>query len=603
MAISSSLIGSKVLSNFSQYIAKPTIELSNIQVRIISRFSFFLGCNSFCSGAEWVLPLIDNQYGMGKSTFARNYVWQCRTMLAAGQVPSHLTEGIRVIAKCHTVFLVLDRCSLFLRGNERFSDVLVPAMKNELKKMFEVAPGCLSRVWNSASAFLKALVQEAGPIFVVLDEIGSAFFPSEMTGDDDLDINSMLESRRRFFDLCIIELMSWLATPGLFLLLSGRGTFLSFVGRRPDESPRMIASPVAFERLSLHALRAPPIQKILQNTIYSPTNPVSLQQHFRLNDAKMMQVAKRLFDEAYGRPRLLMKAFQDCSSYKTLMSWTRPQDDLRWPQFLRAARRNMEACAVLVHSTLSKEVVDLTIRYNEGGRLIPLDLIATDIGMSWVGSMSQATLFADDLLVQLIMGYGLSFEGYLDSLSRPQIATLSFSSVFEWIFALSFSAMFSEAKAPRLVSPSFFASPVFGSLDHVRLSRARHPLPKIANQGSFEVSLTSKTAHPSAWPTLLGLMERYGPCIWKPEPLSASPDVILISEITVLGCNTILTIGLSIKCYTKTSTMSKAQVEEECRYFARMFSEERGRIGRINILFICATQYRFIGFCCYPNKS
>ena len=600
MAIFSSLIGSKVLSSFSQYIAKPTIELSNIQVRFISRFSFFLGCNTFCSGADWVLPLIDNLYGMGKSTFARNYVWQCRTMLAAGQVPSHLTEGIRVIAKCHTVFLVLDRCSLFLRGNERFSDVLVPAMKNELKKMFEVAPGCLSRVWNSASAFLKALVQEAGPIFVVLDEIGSAFIPFEMRFDD-LDINSMLESCRRFFHLCVLELMSWLQTPGLFLLLSGRGMFLSYVGRRPEEWSAMMANPVEFERLSLHALRPHHIQKILQNTIHSPANPVSLQQHFRLNDANMMQVAKHLFREAYGRPRLLVQAFQGCSSYETLMSWTRPQDDLRWPQFLRAARRNMEACAVLVHSTLSKEVVDLTIRYDEGGRFIPLDLIATDIGMSWVGSMFQATLFADDRLVQLVMGYGLSFEGYLDTLSRPQIATLSFSSVFEWIFALSFSAMFSEAKAPRLVSPSFFASPVFGSLDHVRLSRARHPLPKISNQGPIEVSLTSKTAHPSAWPTLLDLMKTYGPCIWKPEPLSASPDVILTSEITVLGCKTILTIGLSIKCYTKTSTMSKAQVEEECRYFARMFSEERGRIGRINILFICATQYRFIGFCCYPN--
>jgi hypothetical protein len=275
------------------------------------------------------------------------------------------------------------------------------------------------------------------------------------------------------------------------------------------------------------------------------------------------------------------------------MAWTKPEVDLRWPQFLRAARRSMHATSVLVHSALSGETVDLTKRYDEGGRFISLDLIATDIGLSWVGNMFEARLFADELLLQQVMNYGLSFEGYLDSISKEQFVSLDFPAVFEWIFALGFSSMFSEAKAPRFVRPSFFATKVFGTLDSVQFSRARHPLPKIVNNGTSEVSLTGVTTHWTGWPTLLDLMEKFGPCTWKPGPMSASPDVILTSETTLGGLKIRLTAALAVKCFSKTTAMSKAQIEEECDKFARMFSYKNSK-DRVNILFICATNYRSV---------
>jgi hypothetical protein len=214
----------------------------------------------FFAGREWVVPLIDNQYGMGKSTFARNYIRQCRKIRAGGNIHPLLAEGIVILAECHTVFLSLQKGSLHTSSG--FSDVLVPALKSRLQELFEVPPACLTQEWKSASAFLKKLVQEAGPIFVVIDEIGSAFVP---IGYDinDFNIDSMLESRTKFFAFCTDELLSWLQTPGLFFLLAGRDSFLSFVGRRPDTAPEMVGSPVILERLSLQALRPGPIEDIL----------------------------------------------------------------------------------------------------------------------------------------------------------------------------------------------------------------------------------------------------------------------------------------------------------------------------------------------------
>ena len=517
-------------------------------------------------------------------------------MEAEGKWSVDLAGIIRVVKRCHTVVLSINMASL-LSENQKFSNVLVPAFQDKLKGMFENPPPCLFQQWDSSGAFLKRLVEEAGPIFAVIDDIGSAFMPFS-SDNEDLNIQSTLESRRRFFNFCEAELLPWMTIPSLFFLLAGRGSFLSYVGRRPDAAPGMTGSPVGFERLSLHALQPDPIQDILRNTLFCPECPETLQQHFHLDDSQLRNVANHLFSEVNGRPRLLVVALRTSKDYTSLRAWKKPQDHIRWPHFLRAARRKMNASVMLVHSILSGTSVDLTQQYDEGGKLLPLDLIATEIGLSWDGNLCEATLFADQLLLQQVMGYGLSFEDYLDSISKQVSVSLDFPTVFqvEWIFALGFTSMFAEANAPKVVRPSFFATEVFGTLDFVKLHRNRHPLPKITGTGSLLADLSGSTAHWSIWPQLLQLMDRYGPCTWKPGHMSASPDVILTTDIPYCGYMAQLTIGLAVKCY-KTSELTKSQISEECEKFSRMFSDQNVK-GRLNILFICATKYRLFYLYC-----
>jgi hypothetical protein len=83
------------------------------------------------------------------------------------------------------------------------------------------------------------------------------------------------------------------------------------------------------------------------------------------------------------------------------------------------------------------------------------------------------------------------------------------------------------------VRPSFFATKVFGTLDSVQFSRARHPLPKIVNDGTSEVSLTGVTTHWTGWPTLphrVEVMKGFGAtkfCTWKSPP--GVTEVVLLN--------------------------------------------------------------------------
>ncbi|GMF34386.1 unnamed protein product [Phytophthora lilii] len=53
---------------------------------------------NYGAGLEWELPLVDNIFGLGKTTFGLNYVWKCKEQnsLATNKTTSHLN----VLKKC-----------------------------------------------------------------------------------------------------------------------------------------------------------------------------------------------------------------------------------------------------------------------------------------------------------------------------------------------------------------------------------------------------------------------------------------------------------------------------------------------------------------------
>ncbi len=112
------------------------------------------------------------------------------------------------------------------------------------------------------------LTDEVGPLFIVLDEIGAAF-ESKVLKD--------LESRQHFMDFCLDIIGKWLSMRNVFFVLLGRGSFLSYVGQRPN-AVKVPRSSFQFSRLSIHLLRVEAIKTIMEMTFVNEVENVTIKE-------------------------------------------------------------------------------------------------------------------------------------------------------------------------------------------------------------------------------------------------------------------------------------------------------------------------------------
>jgi hypothetical protein len=261
-------------------------------------------------GADWIIPICDNMCGLGKSEFAHHYVKKCNERMAQMPISSKLmlaSKFQKSMLKAHTVRVTFRNGAM--QNEETFEKVLIQNLQKKLIPLFKVAPICLFMPYSQSDKFLSELISDVGPIFIALDEIGSAF---KVPGMDDL------ERRDLFLKFCSEVLSNWLQIPDLYFLLLGRGSFLNYVGNRlgvVDESP------LKFERLSLHFLRPQAIIEILKRT-HMGEKP--LFRHYKLDELQIAKVAAYLYSQTTGHPRSLLQAFQSCSTRDELLNYTRP---------------------------------------------------------------------------------------------------------------------------------------------------------------------------------------------------------------------------------------------------------------------------------------
>ena len=111
---------------------------------------------------------------------------------------------------------------LFHKGallEDDFDSVVSQFLVDSLAPMFEVEPTILepTNLPKTVNDLLKKVAKAAGPLFIVLDEIGAAF------EDDKLDDT---QRRAQFLSFCDNVLGKWLSLKNIFFLLLGRGSFL-----------------------------------------------------------------------------------------------------------------------------------------------------------------------------------------------------------------------------------------------------------------------------------------------------------------------------------------------------------------------------------------
>ncbi|KAH9152740.1 hypothetical protein LEN26_003653, partial [Aphanomyces euteiches] len=527
-------------------------------------------------GPEWVIPLVDNVLGLGKSAFGYHFIQKSRETWPEA---SKRTPFQKTLCNCHTVFITFTIGELLQNS---LDVVMMEYLIRKLTRMFQIQPDILSKPPKSTLFFLDDLTNVVGPLFIVLDEIGAAFFDDELTD---------FEQRERFLSFCNDVVGKWLTLPKVFFLLVGRGSFLSYVGRRPQDVA-IQRSFFNFERLKLNLLRTNAIQEILEKTMISNEEPISIATKLELNDsAALNERAKLLFKKTNGLPRSLLCALEESISGNLLDDEEPfPIQDSNLEKFYDELVRNKKEVLYLLAAANERSPVDMlgTIKDN-GSRKVSLDIIANNSCVAWEGTAESAHVFVHPKVKSYMEGLLMPFTEYIRYIGDISGVSVDYPSVFEWMTIKRFQQAFTKKSQPQLVMPDFFTTPIFGNCKDLAFSLSTRPMPKITSKGNRHPNLNSATASPDSWNTLLEEIISLGDVCLKPLPKSASSDGFLVTNAKFEDKEVKVICGLAVKNYT-TTPFADNNLSKECDVFNRMFNEI-GSTGYLRILFVCCTRY------------
>ncbi|KAJ3376747.1 hypothetical protein HDU80_003788, partial [Chytriomyces hyalinus] len=342
-----------------------------------------------------------------------------------------------------------------------------------LKDMFVVQPAILSKPPKTVNAFLEDLTKVAGPVFIVLDEIGKAFQSNSLND---------FQQRDLFLSFCEKILDSWLSLKKVFFIVLGRGSYLNYVPQRPLD---IHLKPIryVFERLNIHLLRPESIRLIMDNTLTSSAGTATITSRLKLTQQDSEAVADHLFRHTNGHPRSLLAAFEKCCSVDEIFHYFQPQRMPDWkPLYDRVILNKLEVTKLL-RDMESGNLVNLTATIlDAGGETVTRDNLATSSFFAWEGTVLDARLYVHPIVKAFMESYVLPFREYLKHVGNVTHVSIDYPNVFEWMFLRRFQEIFSqEPKEPRLALPAFFGTPKFGNYKSVLFSTFVRPIPKITN--------------------------------------------------------------------------------------------------------------------------
>jgi len=542
-------------------------------------------------GIDWYMPLCDNIFGLGKSTLAQNYIQQCHT-LWKNVTKSHFQA---TLTECKTVTIMLNSASFrFLEISDSYDRFMIDLLKNSLKDQFLVPPACLTKMYRSSSDFLLDLTSDAGPVFIVIDEVGSAF---------ETDSRSNIQCRSEFFKFCTEVPGLWLMNQNVFFVLVGRASFLSLVGSRPEmlNSP-LKASPYVFGRLPMQMIREQYISDILKNTLF---HQEYLCDYYKLDSSQIDTVSKLIFDQTNGHPRSIVKILLLCNCYEDFFELEPQQLIDNIPLFKEQVVGHRTAVRHLLRAFKLQQNVDMTKiiksdSVRQDAKEETLDVIASNVGIQWDGVMTNANVFIHPSVLGMLEYYLNPLNDYLQQILSCSTVSIDYPDAFEWICLRRFQELFSLKQESSVMSilPAFFDTPLFGGCAGLILEPIVEWFPKITQKCSEKpmlISSTETTLHPKDCYRLLSKIDGYKTIVSKALPKSSSPDVLFAATVKWQKAEKVrLTTGLSMKCYKNTTNFDLKELMVECKLFDQIFLNSPPlpfEGTRLNVLIICATQY------------
>ena len=567
-------------------------------------------------GPVFQIPLIDSLFGTGKSAFVYHYISEARKKLINVNTPF-----AQMLTRARCVTIRLKPCSLVPADSNPAASLrnqFIDALKLRVSKgELQGAPDFLNENLSSLRSITEVagrLIEETGtPLFLVLDEIGSAFTSPSL---------SLIEQRSRFLDFCHIVLSPCLMRIDLFLLLIGKAEFLSLVANRTPCSPRLAGSEIRIARIGLNMIRRDNIMTILDETYRGrPTpnaamtglvsdssseppppdieplttiasEPVSESEEPVATVSDLYLIGNKLdprrdrardaiLDATNGHPRSIFQMLASCATYEQLLTYEPP--DAVSPFAVEDWVRELMA-----YSAGVMELMDMAERGT------PMDLgqvvfkgtpksmtyaqIADRARFRYEGPIEASRLFASKFVKRHLAVLFLPFRSFLMQLNTSTPLRYNHEGNFELCCLRRFQEMFggtNERKPVGTRYPLWFEGTIFGSLEAFRLNQSVCPIPKITVNGSrtFE-KLDQATAIPALWPNIVNAMRSQpSPCNFLPADLSASSDVFLVTQAIRGNEKRTVTVGLAVKCIKDPLSMNGREnsVHREKVLFDRMF--------------------------------
>ncbi|KAG1697299.1 hypothetical protein DVH05_016583 [Phytophthora capsici] len=530
------------------------------------------------SGGLWVIPLLDNMFGVGKSAFGQEYIRRCQSL----KPDTTSDEFMTTLCSCHTIRITLGQEHVLDKNGDfdyyLASRSLVECLRAFFTGNYDVLPRAFDNIEDGF--LLTKLTEEVGPLCIVIDEIGLTFHHNKL--DD-------AARRERFFEFCTM-LQPLFHNRKLFFLIAGRASFLNHVARRPLGNDSLAnSSAFKYERLHLHFLPPEAIKTVIENTRWEETSSESIQTHLELTDNQVVNLSARLAGTTFGHPRSLWEAFGTCESYDELFNYVpEPLEGVDWNRFFGDLRRYRSPLKYLMECALVRQEIDLSAPWiDAGGMELTYEEIVSAFGIKWEGGMENALLYMPAYIQKPILTGVFTVKELLEKVV-PVISHLSidYPDVFEMLCLNRFQEMFPSEGCPHEVLPSFFTKKQrFGRCRGVQFADRSFQAPEITKHSKHKSSsLASKTVHSDKANIEMAeadeICERTSHLNLKSRPLSES-TVIFSTKVQGM----VLTVGFAVKIY---STVTAALVDEEREKFDSLLSKKN---GCLNVLFIYATRY------------
>ncbi|KAI9994875.1 hypothetical protein PInf_011713 [Phytophthora infestans] len=592
----------------------------------------FLGSKNSHREDAWPIALADNELGLGKSRFGKQYIRRCReewpeTVPAGGGFKESL-------CKCQTIMVEID-WEIFveaseMRGRHTLAYALKKAMDESIaravinKDLLELPDGAqmpeylTSHEAGASGNLVDKIVRDFGPVFIVLDEIGRGF---EAATGDGTDMNAEEKARNLFLAFCSTVLQSWMSTRGVFFLLLGYAPFLRNVGERKD-CKQHASSKFKFVRLSLHLIRPNKITEIIKRTRVDDSRVETVQHRWNLvSDEDLDKAALQMYRKTCGHPRTMLRMLKKFPCYQAFCNaavncFELKDDDKEWVKVNRELHYWQPILQHLLPSILGKDNIDLSIDYewppeSRSYKKVPVARVMERCHIGWEGEITRAKVYALPRILAAIASIVQPLRKYIMTIDKiVDQVTLAYATVLQWAFLKRFQELFSQPCQPSSALPSFFGvDTVFGKWPEVQFPTDHLAIPKItkAKKSSNIPTLDSPTASPREWRHLMDeigtrLESSSNNCLClKPLSESSSADVIFMrSSPRVAGKKRsldiqTLTVGLAVKNYS-TTPFGPKDLDDECIKFTAMFknmeSSTKTKFGDMtNVLFVCATNY------------
>jgi hypothetical protein len=506
------------------------------------------------TGPEIKIPLMDSLFGMGKTTFAWNYLAlvtrfvenvgqyrhgegfsePCLSRIQRALYPDEEEPATRCetdgyigsllseLLSARTLYIDCSIAPLFEISSREHS--LMMGVRKGLERWGIDVPGEVK--WDDCINTI-----QRQPVFIIFDEIGEAF---NVTGVD------LIKQRDAFIDFVSQYCLRLSRSTGVHYLLCGKAPFLWNVGMRPEEeTAELTRSPGTFSRINLNPIRQEYIGVILEKT-YVRGKRLDGALMAKCPELTLERIIEKLYVQTGGHPRCLHKSTLSEDPVNLDNLSLRLLDDVK--HALECFPEGIRHLFEMRHGS-----IDLTkIFKNHGESSATFEYLATRIHAGYGLTLKATQLFLPPAVEGFLMRQFLPFAAYVRDLEKQiKKRYIDKGRVFEDLMLKWIEATFSaENKTVGEILGDFCPSDsiLFGrsiQVDPTKVVEGPRILQgKKNSQSERTISMVDFAKQ------LRVFLETSSVHVYYPYRLSHSPDILVIPRNSVD-----VVVGFQAKCY------------------------------------------------------